>query len=160
MSTTPPDYGATPEPPSSILAAVKLMYVGAGLSALWTILLFPQRGAYRDNLADNLDPETMDLDSAANTVIGGMAVLGVLTIAMWLWMAAANRRGNGWARIVATVLGSIAILFTLFSFTQVVGIGIILNIALIGLAGSILWLLYRPDSNAYYTAISNRLTPG
>jgi hypothetical protein len=161
----PPDYGTppaapdapAPTPPSSVLAAVKLMYVGAGLSALWTILLFPQRGMIRDELSAQ-DLGGADPDSVTNAAVAGMVVIGLLTIGMWLWMAHANQRGHAWARIVATVLGSIAILFMLFSFIQLPGggngISIILNIGLIVLAASILWLLYRPDSKVYYAAVT------
>lgn len=163
----PPSWRETPpaqaEPPASILAAVRLMYVGAGLSLLWTVLLLPQRDAIREELAgQDLDMTESEIESAATTFIWSLALLGVLTIALWLWMAFANRRGHAWARIVATVLGVIAILFTLFSTLSVIGLGqgvnisVLLNVALIALAVAILFLLYRPDSNEYYRAMTRQ----
>lgn len=154
---------ARAEPPASILAAVRLMYVGAGLSLLWTLLLFPQRDAIQDELtAQDLDMTPSEIDSVVTTFILSLTLLGVLTIALWLWMAFANRRGHAWARIVATVLGVIAILFTLFTTLSVLGVGqglnisVLLNVALIALAAAILFLLYRPDSNEYYNAVSRQ----
>jgi hypothetical protein len=146
-----------PEPPSSILAAVKLMYVGAGLSLLGILFTFTARGSIRDQLAeDNPGYTASELDTAVNVAVIGAVVIGGLSIALWLWMAYANKHGQGWARIVATVLGGLNIVFTLFSLTQSAGFGIILNFASIALAGAILFLLYRPDSSAYYNAVSNR----
>lgn len=147
--------GAPAESSKSVTAAVKLMYVGAGLSLLWTLLLLP----LRDSMIEELEGEDLGGNDAAT--VGGathtvLIIVGVLTVGLWLWMAFANRKGQAWARIVATVLGGLAILVSLFNlfgaFLEIDAITILLNLALIGLAGSILWLLYRPDSSAYYSA--------
>lgn len=156
-------YGEPPaapaEPSKSITAAVKLMYVGAGLSLLWTLLLLP----LRDTMIEELEGEDLggsDPATVAGTTHTVLVVVGALTVGLWLWMAFANRKGQAWARIVATVLGGLAILVSLFNllgaFLGIDAITILLNLALIGLAGSILWLLYRPDSSEYYKAGSNR----
>jgi hypothetical protein len=71
-------------------------------------------------------------------------------------MAWKNGQGRSWARIVATVLGAINVLFTLFGFTQP---GMTVVTATIGvvnliLAVVIVILLWRPESSSYYAAVS------
>ncbi len=146
---------AKPEPPSSILTAVKLMYAGAVLSLLWTLLVLPQRDVLRDALDDqDLDMTASELDSLINAVIGAMVVVGLITVGLWILMARTNRNGRSWARVVATILGAIAILVGLLGLLQVDAIGLVMNLALIVLAVWILVLLYRRESSEYYSAVS------
>lgn len=151
------EIGPRPEPPSSILAAVKLMYVGAGLSVLSTLFGLTGRAGLRDKIAtDQPEFSPSQVDTAVNVTTGGLVVVGLLAVGLWIWMAQTNKRGLGWARIVATVLGGLNIVFTLFSLSQAAGLGIVLNFVSIALAGAILWLLYRPDSSAHYAAVFNQ----
>lgn len=160
----PPSYSGggeptatRPEPSSSILAAVRLMYVGAGLQALGIIFSLLTRGQLRDQFAEQQPELTQEeLDTAVAVGVGGIVVIGLLAIAMWIWMAQANKRGLGWARIVATVLGGLNIAFTLFSLFQSTGVGFVVQLITIALAAAILFLLFRPDSGAYYNAVSNQ----
>jgi hypothetical protein len=148
---------ARPEPPSSILTAVKLMYAGAALSLLWTLLVLPQRDVLRDALDDqDLDMTAGELDSLINAVIGAMVVVGLITVGLWILMARANRSGKSWARVVATILGGIAILVGLLGMLQVEAIGLVMNLALVVLAVWILVLLYRRESSQYYSAVSQQ----
>ncbi|MBD0292110.1 MAG: hypothetical protein ICV70_00870 [Jiangellaceae bacterium] len=153
----PPPVPPVPVPPSSLLAAVKLMYVGAGLSLLGMLFSVATRAQLRDQMEQedqNLTPE--ELDRAVDMATGVTVVIGVIAIAFWLWMAQANRRGEAWARIVASVLFGLDVLLTGYNLAQTTGFGVIVNIASIALAGAILWLLYRKDSSAYYAAMSAR----
>lgn len=151
-------YAAQPpaEPPGPVRTAVKLMYAGAVLSVLWTLLVLPQRDALRDRLeGQELDMTAAELDAFVNAFITVLVILGLVAVGLWLWMAYANRRGRSWARVVATILGVIAILSALFGLAQPIGLSLILNLALLVIAGAILFLLYRPESSAYYRAVSN-----
>lgn len=107
------------EPPASILTAVKLMYVGAGLSLLWTLLVFPQRDVLREQLAgQETDLTAAELDAFVNTFVTVLVVIGLITVGLWLWMARANRRGQTWARVVATMLGVLAVVSALIGLAQ------------------------------------------
>lgn len=146
-----------PRGPQSLLAAVKLMYVGAGLQALSIVFTLLARDYLRDQISDQqptLTPE--EVDRALNLHLTSVAIIDALAIAMWIWIATANRRGLEWARIVATVLAPLNIAFTVFSLSQAVGAMIMTRIVVIALSGAILFLLYRPDSNRYYKAVANR----
>lgn len=150
-----PAPAARPEPPSSILNAVKLMFVGAGLSALGIIFSFTTTDQIRDQLAESDSSLTGDdLDTAVNISIGVAIFVGLIAIGLWIWMALANRRGASWARIVATVLGGLNILFTLFGLTQATGLTTVVSLVSIVLAAVIIWLLFRPESSQYYNAVS------
>ncbi|MGH8823844.1 MAG: hypothetical protein ACRDVN_05150 [Jiangellaceae bacterium] len=174
MSTTPPDPDrgsppgqpaepdpesarSTPGPPPSIVAAVKLMYVGAGLSLLGTLFGLTTRDAMRDQLVeDNPDMTTGEIDRAVNIATGVGVVIGLIAVGLWLWMARTNGRGLAWARIVATVLFGLNIVLTLYNLSQTTGFGVVVSVVSIVLAGAILWLLYRRDATEYYGAVSAR----
>jgi hypothetical protein len=77
----------------------------------------------------------------------------VITVGLWLWMARANRAGNNWARIVASVLFGLNTIFLLLSFARPhASIGAVLNLLiwLVGLGAIV--LLWRRDSTGYIAA--------
>ncbi|HEX6234480.1 MAG TPA: hypothetical protein VFZ63_15240 [Jiangellaceae bacterium] len=150
---------AKPEPPASILQAVRLMYAGAVLSLLWTLLQPTQRDTVRDALG-NPDAEVTaeDLDTFVNVAIGFAVAIGLITVGLWILMARTNRDGKTWARVVATVLGAIGILGGLRGMLQAddsIGL-LIINLTLVVLAVWIIVLLYRRESSDYYNAVSQR----
>jgi hypothetical protein len=136
------------------------MYVGAALSAalsvLYLLIGLTQADSLRDEVADNA-PE-LSGDQVDTLVAWGTAlpvIIGLISVGLWIWMAVMNRKGRSWARIVATVLGGLNIVLTLIGLlTQNTGIGTVVNLITIALAAAILWLLYRPESSAYYAAMS------
>jgi len=147
-----------PTPPSSILTAVKIMYAGAALSALGLVMSLLTADSARDRLAESNPDFTADeLDAGVAFGIALAIVFGVLGILLWVWMAESNRRGKSWARIVATVLGGLNIVLTLFGLFrgQSTGLVLVFNLISAALAAVILYLLYRPDSNAYYEAMTD-----
>ncbi len=147
-----------PTPPSSILTAVKIMYAGAALSALGLVMSLLTVDSARERLAEiNPDFTADELDAGVAFGIALAIVFGVLGILLWVWMAESNRRGKSWARIVATVLGGLNIVLTLFGLFrgQSTGLVLVFNLISAALAAVILYLLYRPDSNAYYEAMSD-----
>src|SRR5215207_5868909 len=165
MSALPPDPSGAqssdqgPPPPvapsnvaPSNMAAVKLMYVGAGLALLGMLYGLATRDQIRDRLAED-DPDMTpgELNRAVNVQTGVTVVVGLIAVGLWLWMAQTNGRGLVWARKVATVLFGLNLIVIVYVLTQTSGFGVVVNIVSIALAGSILWLLYRKDSNAYYT---------
>jgi hypothetical protein len=161
----PPDAGlpaASPiapgaAPPASLLAAVKLMYVGAGLSLLAMFFALATRSQLRDQLIEEDPDQTAgELERAVNMATGVSVVIGLISVGLWLWMAQANHRGDAWARIVATVLFGLNIVVTAYNLAQTTGFGVVINITSIVLSGAILWLLYRKDSNAYYASRSGQ----
>jgi hypothetical protein len=148
----------TPGPPSSILTAVKLMYVGAALSAISFVTSLLTQDSVREQALEG-DPTLTDSELDAIVSIGIVigVFIGLIGILLWVWMAETNRRGKNWARIVATVLGAINIVFTLIGLFigQSSGLVVVFSVISAVLAAVILYLLYRPESNAYYEAVAD-----
>lgn len=156
--TEPAGAGAPPrEPPPSIRVAVRLMLVGAVLSALGIIVTFTQRDEIRDQLSEADAALTPDeLDTAVNVAVAVNIVISLVVIGLWLWMAWANRRGRRWARTVATVLGALNVVFTALSFAagQLAPLAVVSGMVSVALAVVIIVLLYREESSRYYEAMS------
>lgn len=143
--------------PPAIRLAVRLMWLGALVTVLGSLSVFFQTDTLRDRLRDNDSTLTKsDLDAAVTAIIGFTVVVGVIVVALWLWMAYANGQGKSWARVVATVLGVLNVLFVLggLAMGNQTGLGLGFNLVNLVLAVVILVLLYRPDSSAYYQANS------
>jgi hypothetical protein len=154
---TAPDVPPEPDPPPPLATAVKLMYVGAGLSALGIVINLLQRDELREQIAENDSSLTEDeLDTAVNFGIAFSVVLGLVVIGLWIWMARSNERGQSWARTTATVLGALSIVSLLLSLAvgQSTTLSMVLGVVSLVLAAVILYLLYRPESTEYYRARS------
>jgi hypothetical protein len=124
------------------MAAVMLMYVGAGLSLLGMFFTVASRSVLRDQLlAEDPEQTSAEQERAVNMASGVSVVIALISVGLWLWMAQANRRGHAWARIVATVLFGLDVVLTGYNLTQTTSFGMVINIISIGLAGAIVWLL-------------------
>lgn len=149
------DPAPVPTLPDPMSRAVMLMkYAGPALQLIGVVLTFVRRDTIRDTFADQFpNYSTSELDGAVNASLTFAVVVGAIGIALWLWMAAKNGAGRSWARVVATVLGGLNILFTILSLNAGDAIVLVINIASIVVAGWVLYLLYRPESSQYYAAV-------
>jgi hypothetical protein len=147
------------ERPSSVTRAVQLMYVGAALSVVGIILAWTTKDQLRDQIAAAGPTLSADnVDSAVTISLAIGTVIGLLSVALWLWMAWANGAGKSWARVVATVLGGLNVLSTVFALSSSsTGITLVTTVLSLVLAVAILVLLWRPASSAYFQARSARL---
>lgn len=147
-------------PPKSLETAVKLMYVGAGLEAVKGIGVATNTDEIRETAIDSIGSDSglsqSEIDSVGSMAVGFSFAIPIIAILLWLWMATMNKKGKSWARVVATVFGGLNILSAIFSLTSGGGIGLVINLVSLGLAAYILYLLYRPESSAYYAAASRR----
>ncbi len=147
-----PVGGMMPEPsaplpiPRSIRSAVNLMYAGAVLSAIGAIAVIVLLAVSRSSLGLTTATTTAAASITVFAVI--LAVVGLIEIGLWLWMAWAVKRGMGWARIVSSVLFGVNVVFTLLSLSRGGATGIV-SVA-IGLWAVI--QLWRADSTAFFQA--------
>jgi hypothetical protein len=155
-ASSAPQGQNAPLTPKPILTAAKLMYVGALLSLIGGVFAILGRDAVREEAArQDPDASPSDIDAFVNTFTGFMVVIALIAVALWLWMAAANKKGRSWARIVATILGGLNILFGLWGLTAgAFDIGTLINLISPALAAVILYLLYRPESSEFYRQMS------
>ena len=148
-----------PEPPASVVMAVRLMYAGAVVSALSLIVGLVTVGSLRDSL-HKAQPSltTTELHNLQTVVIVGSIFIGLISIGLWIWMALMNKAGKSWARIIATVLFGLDTLFLLLGVARAgAAAGTLVSIVtwLIGLGAVI--FLWRRDSSEYFTAVSSPL---
>ena len=161
-SSGQPSGPLRPPAPAPVLTAVKLMYAGAAVSAagliigLALIIVDITAAARGPFLGHSLTaPQLRPL------IITVWIVLGLVMIALWLWMARANGQGRNWARILSTVLFGLATLQLRGDFRQPAsqaGFGVTVlyygGTALVvaaWLAGAAaVWLLWRPASSAFF----------
>jgi hypothetical protein len=147
-----------PPKPPSLRNAVRLMWVGAGVAVLTTIVEFAVRSKIEAAVAHGMlrnahggSPETYtaaQIHQFAEGTVVAYIVAGFLSILLWAWMAWANNRASGWARIVASVLFALNTVGVFVSLHRAsVSIFLLLAEWLVGL-GAIL-LLWRRATTEY-----------
>jgi hypothetical protein len=148
--------------PGTMQRAVRLMYGGAATSTVYLIAALATMGSLKSALASAnkaaKDPLTASqINGEATGYIIYVAGVGVVAIALWLWMARMNGQGKNWARITATVLFCLWTINTVGIVTQT---GLILAMVfpviawLLGLGA--VFLLWRPDSTAFIKSQRSR----
>jgi hypothetical protein len=157
-----PTGGAEPEPaptpPPSVQNAVRLMYVGAAISAISLIVTLATISSLRTAI-HNANPSlsASKLHSAETAAIVLAIVFGLIGIGLWIWMARANNAGKNWARITATVFFGLDTLSLLASFRQAepaLSRVVSLLVWVAGLGAVI--LLWQKISSAYFAASRSR----
>jgi hypothetical protein len=162
------NWPPTPVRPPAMDRAVWLLRLGAALTVLGgvvNLLLTDTSGSVTDSGFGRSNNALDDSTVEAVAYVSAAITTGVI-VSLWLWMAWANGRGKTWARTVATVLGCIyggfwligvaalAILPTDFAGqrlgARLIGSALSLATLLVGIGA--LWLMYRPESDAFYAA--------
>jgi hypothetical protein len=152
LSSGQPVEPLRPPAPAPVRTAVKLMYAGAAVSTVPLIIALAYGGDIRAYHLTVLDHRltTAQLIQWRSLIITLVIVAGLVAPALWLWMARANGQGRNWARILSTVLVSLATLQLAGNIRDGVALVIIAVLTwLVGLAA--VWLLWRPASSAFFT---------
>jgi hypothetical protein len=152
IGTRPPDA----QQPDSLRNAVRLMYAGAGVALLGTIFTVAIGSRIKTyifnavlrNGRGKAGYTIAQLHTVANVTFLALVIAGAISIVLWLWMAWANNRASGWARIVASVLFVLITIEAFLSRSRAsVSIFVILLEWLIGL-GAVL-LLWRRETTQF-----------
>lgn len=151
------------EPPPSVARAVLLMYAGAVVSGANFVIGLALQGEFRRSIARHSARHLTQhqLNAAFGAAIVAIVLAGILGVALWLWMAHANRLGYQWARVTATVL------FAISATDWVVSLGSgdpawtkFTSLAVVGVGAATIILLYRPDASAYFGRGPGAPAPG
>ena len=141
-----------PPAPPSVMNAVKLMYVGAAVSTVSLIISLADIGGTKTAIRKARPSLTATQVSQLNTFIISLAIVsGLIGVALWLWMAWANKQGKNWARILSTVLFGLATLDLVGVFSEpktLLGLLFPVLTWLVGLGA--VFLLWRPASTAFF----------
>ncbi|HEX6472107.1 MAG TPA: hypothetical protein VF069_23650 [Streptosporangiaceae bacterium] len=100
-----------PPLPDTVRNAFYLMLAGAGLQALGLLSALVQLDTIKRQIRERLLDGSVaisDVDRMVNVGIATIFVIGLIGVALWIWMAYANRAGKNWARITATVFFGIS----------------------------------------------------
>jgi len=147
---------ADPPPPDTVQRAVRYMLVGAVVTAIWQIYWIVVTVAHKASLT-HPDGKPVTNSQMVGSVLVTI-VLAILISAIWVLVARLNQAGKNWARIAATGLFGLWSVSTYRSISLIttgygiVNIIIMLAIWVIGLA--VIYLLWRPDSTAFFKAQS------
>lgn len=145
MSATVPgnDGVSVLRPPRDIVAAVRLMYAGAALTALLGLLRVIDPDAYTDSLDT----------SSGNTQWGSYVLYLFVVAGVWLLVARYCRRGSRRARRAATFFAGlylIAVVVTLVNEPRFDAYNVVSAVVAV-VAVAVVWLLYRPEARAWFT---------
>jgi hypothetical protein len=100
-----------PQPPS-LRNAVRLMWVGAGVALLGAITAVKQSSKIKTEIFDRVHGNNhqgrvgytiAQQHTITNITFVALVVAGLISVLLWMWMAWANNRASGWARICASV---------------------------------------------------------
>jgi hypothetical protein len=90
--------------PSTVLAAVRLMYVGAVVELGTLITILSTRGSLRSAVVErNPHYTTAQWHAELAGHIVPLEASAAIAVGVWLWLAWANGRGHRWARIAFAV---------------------------------------------------------
>jgi hypothetical protein len=157
-----------PEPPATVQRAVRLMLAGAAASTVFLVFAVIVTSNVKSallkwnaSLPKGKQYTVSQISNAASSYIVTTIIIGLLAIALWLWMARMNRAGRSWARITASVFFA---LWTYYTYTSIgstrgsatflTALILVLVIWVIGLVS--LFFLWRPDSTVFYKSRSAR----
>jgi len=143
---------ARPQPPPSVVQAVRLMYAGAVVSAVSLVVGLATTGSLRTALHKS-DPSLTpsQLHTAQTALVVGSVIIGLIGIGLWVWMARTNQAGKSWARIVAAVLFGLDTLFLLLGVARAgAAAGTLVSILTWLIGGGAVILLWRKDSSEYF----------
>jgi hypothetical protein len=141
-----------PPAPQAVLNAVKLMYLGAAVSTASLIASLADIGAIKPAIRTEFPHYTAaQVNQAFRSLLIVALISAGVGIGLWLWMARANGQGKNWARITATILFAVDTLSLVASVRgpkTVIGLVFPIVTWLVGLGA--VWLLWRPESNAFF----------
>jgi len=125
------------------------MYVGAALTAIILIVTVATLHTIETAIQNN---STYTAQQAHQLAVAAV-VEYVVTLGLWLLMAWANRAGQNWARIVATVLfglNTLGLLLNVFRGSASISVLFAVLVWLVGLGAVV--LLWRRESSQYFAA--------
>ena len=150
---TGPARPGRPAPPRTVKTAVVLMYAGAAVTAvtlLVTVLTI-------HSIESTMETKANYTPQQAHQLVVAAIVEALITLGLWLLMAWANRSGQVWGRMVATILfvaNTIGLLLAFARGADVVNLVFAVLVWLIGLGAIV--LLWRKESSQFFATAAPR----
>ena len=150
---TGPARPARPAPPRTVKSAVLLMYAGAAVTAVTLVVTV----VTIHSIESAMETKANYTPQQAHQLVVAAIVEALVTLGLWLLMAWANRGGQNWARITATVLfglNTIGLLLAFLRGAAAVNLVFAVVVWLIGLGAIV--LLWRKESSQYFATAAPR----
>jgi hypothetical protein len=141
---------AGPDLPPPVKMAIRLMWIGAALSAISAAVAAATVSSLRDAIV-KVHPNytATQIQNAEHAQAFLYIFVGVISVGFWIWMSFANRKGRPWTRIVATVLFGVNTVYTALTLAATaLGLVFVLLLWLAGLAATI--LLWRREAGRFF----------
>jgi hypothetical protein len=145
---------ATPaDAPASVRTAVRLMYAGAAVTAVYLVVSLASLGGIKTEIHDaNHKLTTTQVNQVFEYLVVTTVIFGVIGTALWLIMARGANQARRWSQITSTVLFVLYTLESIGTFAQTTAIVSIVFVGLTWLVGAgTVFLLWKPDSKAYFS---------
>jgi hypothetical protein len=141
-----------PDPPASLRGAVKVMYAGALVCVVHTVVYLVTTGAEKAAIAARYPHLTAHHVATLGHVVAiSGAVAALLGAVLYVWIARSSGQGKNGARVLGTVLFAIAVLGAAYNFVSpATALNRIFDIGecLIGLAAVV--LLWQRATSAWF----------
>ena len=150
---TPSARPPRPAPPRTVKTAVLLMYAGAAVTAVTLIVTV----VTIHSIESTMETKANYTPQQAHQLVVAAIVEALITLGLWLLMAWANRSGQNWGRMVATVLfvaNTIGLLLALLRGADAVNLVFAVLVWLIGLGAIV--LLWRKESSQFFATATPR----
>ena len=150
---TGPARPGRPAPPRTVKTAVLLMYAGAAVTAVTLVVTV----LTVHSIESTMETRANYTPQQAHQLVIAAIVEALITLGLWLLMAWANRTGQPWGRITATVLfglNTIGLLLAFLRGADVVNLVFAIVVWLIGLGAIV--LLWRKESSQYFATATPR----
>jgi len=150
---TPSARPARPAPPRTVKTAVLLMYAGAAVTAVTLIVTV----VTIHSIESTMETKANYTPQQAHQLVVAAIVEALITLGLWLLMAWANRSGQVWGRMVATILfvaNTIGLLLAFARGADVVNLVFAIVVWLIGLGAIV--LLWRKESSQFFATATPR----
>jgi di/tricarboxylate transporter len=133
------------------------VFVLAGLFALNVIAALSAPDLITETLrtANPTLTEAQVEDAVGAAVVGG-AVFGLVVVGLLVWFGVMLRRQRNWARVAVSVLLTIGLLLNLNTALASVGLVQVFSAVTVLVVGGLLFLLWRPAANRYFTGMGGR----
>jgi hypothetical protein len=152
-----------PRSARTVRAAIRLMYVGAAISAVYlinSVYMLIVMASIDDNKIHRMRlPEltgAVQVPPLSPAAVTAGIVRQLAVIALWLWIARVASQRQNWARITAAAVLGLATLeiVLFFAAPRLITTGILDDSALAVLTWPVgaaaVWLLWRPASSAFF----------
>jgi hypothetical protein len=141
--------------PASLSTAVRLMYAGAAITAVYFIVSLASLGSIKSELrSSDHKLTTAQVNSVFEYLVVTTVVFGIIGIALWITMARGARGGRRWSQIISTVLFALYTLESIATFAQTRAILSIVFVGLTWLIGAVtVFMLWKPDVRAFFNPV-------